>query len=123
LDSGFSVENKCLTHLPQIKQALGIAGVRTNIHTFHAQPDEGLPGAQIDLLIEWADKCMHLCEIKFSGAPYVLDKAEADKLRMRKAVFRFHLFTTLITTFDLVENSQSKGLIDQAVGMEALFGD
>lgn len=125
--SGYCFENICLAHLPQIKQALGISGVRTNIHTFYTKPDEELPGAQIDLLIERADKCVHLCEIKFSESPYVLKKSEADKLRMRETVFRhhtgyrFHLFTTLITTFGIVENSHSQALIDQSVDMEALF--
>lgn len=125
--SGFCFENICLYHLAQIKQALGISGVRTGIHTFYARPEEDLPGAQIDLLIERADKCMHLCEIKFSSAPYVLKKSEADKLRMRETVFRhhtgyrFHLFTTLITTFGLIDNEQSKALVDQSIALEDLF--
>ena len=127
--SGYCFENICLAHLPQIKQALGISGVQTNIHTFYARPDDELPGAQIDLLIERADKCTHLCEIKFSNSPYVLKKPEANKLRMRETVFRhhtgyrFHLFTTLITTFGIVDNNQSRALVDQSIDMEALFRD
>lgn len=64
-----------------------------------------MPGAQIGLLIERADKCTHLCEIKFSNSPYVLKKPGADKLRMRETVFRhhtgycFHLFTTVIKAY------------------------
>lgn len=124
--AGFSYENVCLTHLHQIKQALGISGVRTSVHTFYALPEDGLPGAQIDLLIERADRCAHVCEVKFSSTPYAPSKAEIDRWRVRQAVFRhhtgykFHLFNTLITTFGVAGNTAA-GAADQVLVLEDLF--
>lgn len=40
--------------------------------------------AQIDLLIERADRVINLCEIKYSTTPYTIDKTEDMKFRIPK---------------------------------------
>lgn len=68
-----------------------------------------------------------LCEIKFSTSAYILDKKTADNIRQKHAVFKYHsqsnkhLFTTFITTFELVDNKWTAELIDQQLTMHDLF--
>ena len=51
---------------PADKGALGIAGVGTAISSWRskADSDKKMPGFQIDMIIERADRIIHLCEMK-----------------------------------------------------------
>lgn len=82
---GISFELVCLRHHNQIKKALGIAGVGTSVSTWHCKPDEKeqIPGAQIDMIIERADRIIHLCEMKFSEGVYHISQDYEKKLRER----------------------------------------
>ena len=57
--SGYAFENICLLHIPQIKKALGIAGVFTTVASFYAKPTATLSGTQIDLLIDRGDHAIN----------------------------------------------------------------
>ena len=59
--------------MPQIRRALGIAGVATK--TFAYQTD----GAQVDMVIERADKTVCMCEMKWSAMPYAIKKAAGKR--------------------------------------------
>lgn len=52
---------------------LGIAGVATK--TFAYQTD----GAQVDMVIERADKTVCMCEMKWSAMPYAIKKAAGKR--------------------------------------------
>ena len=125
--SGYAYENVCFSHIEQIKAKLGISGVLTKTYSYIAKPTDDLPGTQIDLLIDRMDHAIHLCEIKFSQNPYILDKKTAENIRQKHAVFQHnsktkkHLFTTLITTLGLVENKWTAEIVDQSLTMDDLF--
>jgi AAA+ ATPase superfamily predicted ATPase len=91
---GLTFELVCLAHLSQIKKALGISGMETQVSTWRYVPGKvstrELPtkGAQIDLLISRADKIIHLCEIKFSEGKFVITKEYEQHLRERLDIFR-----------------------------------
>ena len=86
---GLAFERLCLQHVRQIKAALGIAGVRTNVCSWVRAPDgNGNGGAQVDLVIDRADGVTNLCEIKYCHGPYVLSKEECAKLLKRRDVFK-----------------------------------
>ncbi len=125
--SGYAFENICFHHIDNIKAALGIAGVHTNQYSFLAKPTDETEGAQIDLLIDRQDNVISLCEVKFYNDELVLTKADADNLRRKKSIFRHitgtkkQLFVVLITTFGLLKNKHSLGLVDNALDMNALF--
>lgn len=127
--SGYTFENICLTHIDQIRKALSIAGMASSIASFIARPKDGLPGAQIDLLIDRSDQSINVCEIKFSTEDYIVTKKDIDNIQTKKQVFRYHtktkkhLFTTLITTMGVVENNHKIQSIDQIVTLEDLFLD
>ena len=125
--AGYTFENVCMSHISQIKKALGIAGVNTSTSSFFAKPKDGLDGTQIDLLIERSDNTIHLCEIKFLTDELIMDKSMAENLRNKRSVFNYHtknkkhIFNTFITTYGHKPNSYSIQYIDQSITMDVLF--
>ena len=125
--AGYTFENVCMSHVLQIKKALGISGIPTATSSFIAKPKDGMEGAQIDLLIERSDNTIHLCEIKFLADDLVINKAFVENLRNKRAVFNHqtqnkkHIFNTLITTYGIKSNDYSRQTIDQVITMKALF--
>ncbi|MHA4806824.1 AAA family ATPase [Flavitalea flava] len=121
--SGYAYENISLLHIDQIKKALGISGVYTEISSWQSSTS----GVQIDLLIDRRDQVVSLCEIKFSKAPYSISKSY--KAELEKKVFGFQketktnkaLFLTLITTIGLQANQHSTGFIQNTITMDDLF--
>jgi uncharacterized protein len=123
--SGYAFEQICLAHLPQIKRALGISSVQTQSSVW--QGSDGQHAAQVDLVIDRRDQTIHLCEMKFSIHPFVIDKAYADSLRQKIGVFkaatatRKSIFLTFITTFGLAQNEYAGSLVQNSLTMDALF--
>ena len=71
--SGLAFEELCLSHVRQIKAALGISGVTSSVYAARIPPGpDGEPGAQIDLAIDRADGIVNLCEMKFSEKPFAV---------------------------------------------------
>ncbi len=125
---GYAFENLCLSHVPQIKKALGISGVLSEEAAWQftpSSPDE--QGAQIDLLIDRNDQTINICEMKFTEAPFVIDKRYADELQNKLTVFRQRaktnkaLFLTLVTAAGVKPNSYSQNLVANEVELAQLF--
>ena len=109
---GLAFERLCFQHIPQIKRALGIAGVVTNTYSWQVSDDpEHGAGAQIDMLIERADNTVNVCEVKFSNKEYVIDKNYDNALRHKVTRFaecinyRKAIQLTMITTYGVVHNA------------------
>lgn len=125
--AGYAFENACLKHLPQIKKALGIAGVYAQSSTFLQKGGGSEQGTQIDLVLDRNDQTINLFEIKFYHAEFVLTQTEANALRNLISVFEIktgtkkRLLLTLITTFGIKHNKHSLGLIEQTLTMDDLF--
>jgi uncharacterized protein len=126
--TGIAFEAICLKHVYAIKRALGISGVETTEATWEQRPTASIPdGAQIDLVIDRADRSTNLCEMKFSASEFVVDKAYARELAHKREVFRAAtrtnkaLFSTLVTTYGIRHNDHSRALGIQSVTLDALF--
>jgi hypothetical protein len=125
---GLTFEKICLLHHRQIKMALGISGMATEVSTWRCLPDKinDTPGAQVDLIIERADRIVHLCEIKFSQDKYNITKDYEEKLRDRRSLFisktktRKSVVHTFITTFGLGEGKHHS-IVHSEVTMDDLF--
>lgn len=125
---GLAFERVCLEHIDQIKAKLGISGVLTEVHSWRcsADPDKGLAGSQIDLLIVRRDQVINLCEMKYSGAEYTLTAETVKGLKNKISDLitgtgtKDAIYPTLITTHGLVENSYSD-IIQSVVTMDSLF--
>ncbi|MDO6435660.1 ATP-binding protein [Flavitalea sp. BT771] len=122
--SGYAFENICFLHIGNLKKALGISGVYTEISSW----SNAAKGVQIDLLIDRRDQVICLCEIKFSKDPYSITKAYRAELEKKLSAFRTvtatrkSVFLTMITPFGLENNTYSLGFVQNSITMEELFG-
>jgi hypothetical protein len=125
--SGFAFESVCQKHVLQVRRKLGIEGVLTNIATWGHTAAKGRHGAQIDLLLDRQDRCINICEMKFSTGEFVIDTKYATELDNKVNVFRAEtgtkktLFPTMITTYGTRKNEHYLGRIQSEVLMEDLF--
>lgn len=85
--SGLAFERVCLQHVSQIKEALRIGGVRTEVCSFQCQADEKrrTEGSQIDLLVVRKDDTINLCEMKFSNKPYSVTEEDVDAMETKRS--------------------------------------
>lgn len=126
--TGYAYEQVALLHIEQIKQKLQIGGVLTRQYSWHSEGAKaaGVPGTQIDLVIERNDGVINLCEVKYARDEYKIDEAYDKQLRKRTEAFRREtgtkaaLHTTLITTYGLVRNEYAAN-VQSEITMEDLF--
>ncbi|MFM8454410.1 MAG: ATP-binding protein, partial [Gammaproteobacteria bacterium] len=124
---GYAFENICLMHLGQIQKALGLAGIRLSAHTWYYRGDNAESGAQIDLVLDRADHCINLCEIKYYNQVFEVTKKYGLALNAKKEIFREKtnskksLLTTLITTYGVLDNIHAQEYLQSAITMDALF--
>jgi hypothetical protein len=126
--TGIAFERVCLQHISQMKQALGISGVLTNVYSWRSEADEakGIEKAQIDLLIDRNDGVINLCEMKFASQEYVITEDEEMKLRRRKGNFieatatKKAVHITMVTPFGIKKNLHSSVAQNQ-VTLDDLF--
>jgi hypothetical protein len=121
---GLSFERVCMAHIPQIKHALGIDRIGVEYYSWRSK--ESAEGAQVDLLLERADRIINLCEMKYSKGLYTLDKDEDLNMRTRMEDFtretetKYGVMPILVSTYGLKRNMYSGG-IQQQVTMDDLF--
>jgi uncharacterized protein len=125
--SGFAFESVCQKHVLQVRRKLGIEGVLTSTASWRHIPGKGAAGAQIDLLLDRQDRCINICEMKFSSSEFVIDKKYATELDNKVNIFRSEtgtkktLFPTMITTYGTRKNEYYLGRIQVEILMEDLF--
>ena len=123
---GIAFEDVCFVHQEQIRASLGIAGVQAEIYPWRATADGDVPGAQIDMLIDRADRVVNLCEMKFTRGDFAIDKDYDAKLRNKIDALltatknKKNIQPTLVTTYGLKMNMYSNR-IQRVVTMDALF--
>ncbi|WP_324589581.1 hypothetical protein [Agriterribacter sp.] len=125
--SGYAFESICLKHIEAIKAGLGITGVYTITAAWRYNGTGIEEGAQIDLLIDRSDRCINICEMKFCGDEFIINKTYAANLEKKIKVFRCvaqpkkNIFLTMITTYGVKENIYKVNLIQNELTMSALF--
>jgi uncharacterized protein len=125
--SGYSFESICLKHIEPIKKAMGISGIYSTASSFYQKGNAEQEGVQIDLLLDRNDHSINLFEIKFYNKPYTLTKEYAENLRQK--LWRFQAITktnkqinwVMLSSFGLVKNQYSLGLITNEFRLEDLF--
>ena len=125
--AGLAFEAVCLKHVAQIRQGLGISGVSTVRNSWYARTET--EGAQIDLVIDRADNCINLCEMKYADQAFTINKAYAENLRRKVRLFRDtthtrkNLFLTMVTTYGCQHNPLFEELVATELTMDTLFGE
>lgn len=117
---GLAFERVCLQHVRQLKEALGISGIVSNVCSWRNTK------AQIDLVISRGDNVINLCEMKYANAPFTIDKAYAENLLNKIDAFRTSTAThstihlTMLTTFGVSHNDYWN-IVQNEVKMDDLF--
>ncbi len=126
--AGYAFESICLTHIHSIKKSLGISGVLSSCSSWEYRPSEGSErGTQIDLVIDRADNCINLCEIKYCDKEFIITKACDKDLREKRSIFfeqtktKKSVFITLISPYGVNKNAGYFGTADVILTMDALF--
>lgn len=123
---GIAFEEVCLSHIQQIKAALGISGVSSTQSAWALHGDDEKEGTQIDLLISRKDNVINMCEMKFCGDDFKVTKAYERKLAHRQIVLsemisrRTVIHPVLITTYGLTYNEYSGSFLHTII-MDDLF--
>jgi len=118
--TGYAFEILALQHIAAIKQALGIAGIQSAVSAWKGK------SAQIDLIINRKDGIINLCEIKFSGNEFVIDKNYETNLRNKLFSFKEETKTRkavhllMLTTYGTVKNKYS-GIVHKEILLDDLF--
>ena len=91
-----------------------------------ADPDNGVDGSQIDLLIARRDQVINLCEMKYARDEFTVAKDVEESLRRKVGDFRTLTKTrsavhvTLVTTYGLKPGKYA-GAVQPVVTADDLF--
>ena len=124
---GLTFEKLCLAHIEQIKHALRIDAISAIYYSWRSVEPAVERKAQIDLIIDRADRQANVCEIKYSEMPYSITKDEYAKYTNRIAAFKAQtgyrggIIPTFITANGLVNNSYSESLAVKGLTLDDLF--
>lgn len=122
---GLAFEDVCFVHQDKIKEALGISGIHSEVYPWRVT-DTSSSGAQVDMLIDRADRVINVCEMKFSIDEFSISKVYEVSLRNKITAIteltkgKKNPQLTLITTYGLKDNIYS-GRIQRVVTMDDLF--
>lgn len=123
--AGYAFEILALQHIAEIKHALGILGVQTEVSAWRSS-ENSTPAAQIDLVIDRKDGIIDLCEIKFSKNQFVIDKDYEENLRNKVSAFisenktRKTIHLIMLTTYGIAKNKYF-GIVQKEVFLDDLF--
>ncbi len=122
--SGLSFEMLCLNHVEQIKTALGISGITANVFSWFGKGEQC--SAQIDMLIDRADRTINICEMKFWNRPYVMTAKDEEDIESKVSTFvettktDKNIIVTMITTKGIDRNEHSE-CIQRELVLDDLF--
>ena len=120
---GLAFEHVCMAHISQIRHALGLDRIAVEYYSWRSK---NTPRAQVDMIIERADRLINLCEIKYTQGEYTITASEDLKVRNRILAFtqetrtKCGILTTWITPFGLASNEYASQILYQ-VTLNDLF--
>lgn len=124
---GYAFENLCMRHIQEIKKALGIPAIYTEVSSYKQKGKSMQDGFQIDLIIDRADNTINLCECKYYESNFAITKSYSETLRKRKALFiaatktKKLVYNTMITNYPLQENMYSTEVVVTQLIVDELF--
>lgn len=127
--AGYAFEAVCHKHITQIIRALHINTAESIDSWRYVAGNEQEKGAQIDLLIDRSDDAVTLCEIKYTGSPFVITKEYSDILKNKIRLFETttktskQIFMTIISANGIKHNQYSNELLSGVVELSDLLRD
>lgn len=125
--SGYAFENLCFKHSHQIKKAFGISGVITNEYSYVSKGKPDQQGIQIDMIIDRADNCVNILEVKFHNTEYEVSEAYARQLLDKATIFKEqtdlkkNVFITMLTVFGVKKNEHYLMAVTNQLLLDDLF--
>lgn len=126
--AGFAFEEFCQKHITLLADALNLTNKIKRVHSWQYQAkNKNDKGAQIDLLIERNDQCIHIFEAKFYNDLYSVTKSYAQELKNKMEVFsnktkyKGDILLTIITIEGFKPNTWSEDLIDSHVSVKDIL--
>ncbi len=122
--SVLSFEMLCLNHVEQIKMALGISGITANVFSWYGKGNQH--AAQIDMLIDRADRTINICEMKFWNRTYSMTANDEENIERKVSTFieatktDKNVIVTMITTKGIERNEYSE-CIQRELTLDDLF--
>ena len=122
--SGLAFEMLCLNHVEQIKMALGISGINANVFSWFGKGNQR--SAQIDMLIDRADKTINICEMIFWNNPYTMTAKDENDIERKVSTFieathtDKNVIVTMITTKGIERNEYAE-CIQRELILDELF--
>lgn len=123
---GHAFERVCLQHIAQIKAALGISGVQTNVCSWFIRGNDNRHGAQIDLVIQRADGVTDICEMKHTVNAFSIDREYSAELQNKLDAYSAlskddrSLHLVMVTANGLAHN-RHYSMIQNEVNLDDLF--
>lgn len=125
---GYAFENLCAKHITELKNALEIGGIQSEVSSFlHRKNDKYHKGFQIDLLIDRRDDVLSLCEMKFYSDEFRMTADYAKKIHVKREGLKAlsspkkHVEVVFISTFGVVDNEYSSDYVDHDLRMDIFF--
>ena len=111
-----------MNEIEVIKSVLGISGIATKHYSLQT------PHAQVDMLIERADRVVSLCEMKYYDGPYTMTKKEAEDMEkriweVREKTMRKNIQVVLITPYGVKQNKYSSNSVHQVITLDDIIGE
>ena len=125
--AGYAFENLCFKHTFQIKKAFGISGVITNEYSYVQKGNADQQGIQIDMIIDRADNCVNILEVKFYNTEYEMSETYARQLLHKATIFqektrlKKNVFITMLTVFGVKKNEHYLMAVTNQLLIEDLF--
>jgi uncharacterized protein len=125
--SGYAFENLCFKHTEQIKKAFGISGVITNEYSYVLKGNADQKGIQIDMIIDRADNCVNILEVKFYNTEYEVSETYARQLLHKATIFKEktrskkNVFITMLTVFGVKKNEHYLMSVTNQLLIDDLF--
>jgi uncharacterized protein len=125
--SGYAFENLCFKHIEQIKKAFGINGIITNEYSYIFKGNKDEKGTQIDMIIDRADNCMNLLEVKFYDDEFEVTDSYAQQLRQKTSIFKRktntkkNIFITMLTVYGAKKNEHYLSIVTNQLLIDDLF--
>lgn len=125
---GYAFERVCLQHINQMKKKLGITGVHCEVNSWYYKGDKekGIKGSQIDLLIVRNDQVINMCEMKYAGSEYEINRADDENIRrkidnlIRETKTKCAIHPTIVTVYGLVDNAYARE-IQSVITLDDLY--
>lgn len=125
--SGYAFENLCFKHTDQIKKAFGISGVITNEYSYVLKGTAEREGVQIDMIIDRADNCVNILEVKFHNTEFEVSESYARQLLHKATIFKErtrlkkNVFITMLTAFGVKKNEHYLMAVTNQLLIDDLF--